>query len=104
MLISGKEPDFEGKMKKFHTEHLHTNEETRLCLDGLAYFEVRDKNDEWIKVEFAPGDLLILPPGIYHRLSLDEKVLRGKRIFHKQFIIHLIYTDFRNMSRSEGSF
>lgn len=73
MEISKDLPDFKEKEQRFNMEHLHSFEETRLCLEGLAYFEIRDCNDEWIRVKFEPGDLLILPAGIYHRLSLDER-------------------------------
>ncbi|CAA6662250.1 unnamed protein product [Spirodela intermedia] len=60
-LCPGKVENYEEKLNNFFREHIH----------GSGYFDVRGKDDHWIRIWIKAGDMIVLPAGIYHRFTLD---------------------------------
>lgn len=80
--LSPATPNLETICAKFDKEHSHTLDEVRFVVEGEGIFDVRDTADQWVRIEVAAGDLIIIPAGTYHRFYLtDTKNIRCVRLF-----------------------
>lgn len=75
-------PNYDEKLKAFYEEHLHLDDEIRYILDGVAYFDIRDQDDKWIRIFLSKGIMILLPAGIYHRFTPDKaNYTKAMRLF-----------------------
>ena len=75
-------PNLDEICAKFDKEHFHTEDEVRYVVAGAGIFDVRDADDQWVRIEVTPGDMIVIPARTYHRFHLtDEKQIRCMRLF-----------------------
>lgn len=75
-------PGLEELCAKFADEHLHTDDEVRFVLEGEGVFDLRSRDDAWMRVTVERGDLLVVPAHLHHRFFLtDAKHIRCVRLF-----------------------
>eukprot|EP00250_Pteridium_aquilinum_P033803 c6338_g1_i1 orf=401-1105(-) len=63
--------NYDAKLAQFFTEHLHPYDESRLILEGSGLWDIRGCDGNWIRFRVEKGDMIVLPPGMYHRFTLD---------------------------------
>ena len=75
-------PNLDALLDKFRPEHHHTEDEVRFVLSGEGIFDVRSLDDQWMRIEVGPGDMLIVPAMRHHRYFLKEsRAIRCVRLF-----------------------
>ena len=75
-------PNLDEVCAKFDKEHFHTEDEVRYVVGGEGIFDVRDGEDQWIRIEVSEGDMIVIPARTYHRFYLtDRKQIRCMRLF-----------------------
>ena len=78
-------PNLDAICAKFDDEHLHEEDEVRFVLEGEGIFDIRSRDDRWMRVKVEEGDLIVVPAKRYHRFELTEtKTIRCVRLFQDQ--------------------
>jgi len=75
-------PNLDAICAKFIDEHYHDEDEVRFVLEGGGIFDIRSKEDKWMRVHVEVGDLIVVPAKRHHRFLLtDDKNIRCVRLF-----------------------
>jgi 1,2-dihydroxy-3-keto-5-methylthiopentene dioxygenase len=82
VALSPETPDLDALCAKFVDEHLHDEDEVRFVLSGEGVFDIRSRDDRWMRVAVACGDLIVVPEGRHHRFMLtDARRIECVRLF-----------------------
>jgi 1,2-dihydroxy-3-keto-5-methylthiopentene dioxygenase len=75
-------PNLDAICAKYVDEHFHDDDEVRFVLEGEGIFDIRSRDDRWMRVFVERGDLIIVPKDRHHRFMLTErKSIRCVRLF-----------------------
>lgn len=75
-------PNLDEICAKFDGEHLHDEDEVRFVLEGEGIFDIRSRDDRWMRVMVEVGDLIVVPAKRHHRFELTaSKTIRCVRLF-----------------------
>lgn len=86
VMLSPASETFENLSTTFAREHLHDDDEVRFVVEGGGVFDIRTRDDRWLRVVVGAGDLIIIPAGRHHRFYLSTQMhehshIRSVRLF-----------------------
>lgn len=64
--------EYLAELEKFYKPHFHLTDEIRYIKDGGCFIDVLFVEGDWVRLHLRVGDLLVIPAGLYHRVSLDD--------------------------------
>lgn len=82
VALSPSTPGLDELCAKFIDEHLHDEDEVRFVLEGEGIFDIRSRDDRYMRVTVEQGDLIVVPANRNHRFMLTEsRTIRCVRLF-----------------------
>lgn len=70
--LSPATPGLDAICAKFVDEHAHDDDEVRFVLRGEGIFDIRSRDDRFMRVMVERGDLIVVPKDRHHRFMLTE--------------------------------
>ena len=75
-------PDTGPMRAKFLSEHLHTEDEVRFCVQGRGIFTVYPEAGPALDIELHPGDFICVPANYHHLFNLcSDRHITAIRLF-----------------------
>ncbi|KAG0443951.1 hypothetical protein HPB47_014350 [Ixodes persulcatus] len=87
LYISPKREDYKSTVVRISREHKHPDEEVRYFEQGTGYLDVRDPSDQWLRIQVYPGNLIVLPPDVYHRFYPVTDQASMQALFSRPYVI-----------------
>lgn len=75
--LSAMQPRLESVIAKEADEHAHMADEVRLFVRGDGVYDVRARDERWMRVFVGAGDLVVIPARRYHRFLLGQQASVG---------------------------
>lgn len=72
---SADKPQDEAEIVKEADEHCHLVEEVRLLMEGQGLYDIRTRDEQWLRIWVGPGDLVVVPGRRYHRFLVGHAAL-----------------------------
>jgi 1,2-dihydroxy-3-keto-5-methylthiopentene dioxygenase len=63
-------------------EHAHMADEVRVLLEGDAIYDIRARDERWLRLWVAPGEAVVVPRSRYHRFLIPQgAVVRFRQLY-----------------------
>ncbi|VDM59560.1 unnamed protein product [Angiostrongylus costaricensis] len=68
--------NFRDKIDELFEESNHPEDQARMIIEGSAYYDVEDKNGDWVRILCEFGDLILIPANTSFRFTTTPQVSR----------------------------
>ncbi|XP_019881232.1 acireductone dioxygenase [Aethina tumida] len=71
------------ELKSLFVEHLLNDDVYYLTLQGSGYLDIRDNNDQWIRIEVVKGDMIGIKKNSFRRFTVDHNEKHEGKMYMK---------------------
>ncbi|CAI4228272.1 unnamed protein product [Auanema sp. JU1783] len=75
--------NFQDKIEELFEESCIAEDQARMIIDGCAYYDVEDKDGNWVRILCENGDLILIPAHTNFRFTTTPKNFVKMRRFFK---------------------
>ncbi|XGW11921.1 hypothetical protein V3C99_012970 [Haemonchus contortus] len=76
--------NFRDKIDELFEESNQPEDQARMIIDGSAYYDVEDKNGDWVRILCEYGDLILIPANTSFRFTTTPQNFVKMRRFYKE--------------------